>query len=52
MVFPHGRRHSNVYIVSKFMERDLNVDRMLVLSGVRGCVTVYTRIAASIDEAG
>lgn len=51
MVSPHGRSHSNVYIVSKFMERDLHVDGMLAFSEVGGGFTVYTRIAAFINEA-
>jgi len=51
MVSPHGRSHSKVYVLSKFMERDLHVDRMLALSGIRGGVTVHTRIGAFIDEA-
>lgn len=45
MVFPHGRSHSNVHILSKFMERDLHVERMLAFSGIRGGITVHTRIS-------
>ena len=51
MVSPHGRSHGKVYIMSKFMECDLHVDRMLALSAIRGGVTVHTRIVAFIDEA-
>jgi hypothetical protein len=50
MVSPHGRSHSDVDLLSKFTKGDLNVDRILALSGIRGVVTVHARIAAFIDE--
>ncbi|MBH2019193.1 MAG: hypothetical protein I8H91_06460 [Burkholderiales bacterium] len=38
--------------MSKFMERDLHVDRLLALYGIKGSSAVHTRIAAFINEAG
>lgn len=52
MVSPHSCGHSHVHVMSKFMERDLHIDRLLALCGIREGSTVHTRIAAFINEAG